>query len=68
MVGMKLEATYIGRHQEMVQQWLALQPLMEVCDQETGYKGGGRCRRSRWRQGATAEVLRTTLEEALWVG
>ena len=38
---MQLEAKYIGNRQEMVAQWVALCPFMEVYAREIGYEGGG---------------------------
>ena len=63
-VGMQSAATYIGRRQATVSQWVALQPLLEVLMRETGYEGGVRKRQPWWRHGTTLEVLRITLEEA----
>ena len=33
--------TYIERRQAIVAEWVALRPILEVCDIETGYEGGG---------------------------
>ena len=41
------EITYIGRRQATVAQLVALQPILEVCAGEKGYKGVGR-RREAW--------------------
>ena len=38
---------YIDRMQVTVAEWLALRPISEVCDKETGYERGGR-RREPW--------------------
>ena len=35
---------YIDRSQATVAEWVALRPILEVCDRETGYEGGGRRR------------------------
>ena len=32
--------TYIDRRQETVSEWVALRPILEVCDRETCYEGG----------------------------
>ena len=33
--------TYIYRKQAIVMEWVAFCPILEVCDRETGYDGGG---------------------------
>ena len=33
--------TYIDRRQATVAEWVALRTILEVCDIETGYEGGG---------------------------
>ena len=38
---------YIDKTQATVSEWVVLMPILEVCDRETGYKGGGR-RREKW--------------------
>ena len=38
---------YIDNRQAKVEDWTALSPILEVCDKETGYEGGGR-RREPW--------------------
>ena len=60
-VGIQSVVTYIGRRQAKVVLWVALQPILEVCAQETGYEGRDRKIRPWWKKGETAEVLRTTL-------
>ena len=40
VAGTKLVITYIGRRQATVSQWVALQPIFEVCTGEKGYEGG----------------------------
>ena len=64
VVGIQSASTYIGLWRAKVAQWVVLRPLLEFCARETGYKGGGRKRRPWWNQGATLEVISTTLEEA----
>ena len=49
---------YIERRQATVVQWVALHPLFEVCAREKGYDGGGRRRKTCWRQEATEKQLR----------
>ena len=34
--------TYIYRRQETVAEWVALRPILEVCDRDIGYEGVGR--------------------------
>ena len=38
---MQLEATCIGCRQAAVAQWVSLQTLLELCEQEIRYEGGG---------------------------
>ena len=64
VVGTKLVITYIGRQQATVSQWVALQPIFEVCTGEKGYEGGGLRRDTLWRQEAAEKQLRETLAEA----
>ena len=40
---------YNDRRQTTVTEWVELRPILEVCDRETSYKGGGRCREPGWR-------------------
>ena len=54
--------THIDRSQETVMEWLALHPILEVCDRDTGYEGGGRRRNLWWRQTAARKQLRATLK------
>ena len=42
-----------------------LQPIYEVCENETGYGRRGRCRETWWRQTAPREQLRATIENIL---
>ena len=41
---MQSAMNYIGRQQETMSQWVALQPLFEVCVGGKGYYGGERIR------------------------
>ena len=41
---------YIDRCQATVAEWLALRPILEVCDRDTGYKGGGRRQEPWWQK------------------
>ena len=56
--------TYIWRQQANVAQWVALHPLFEVCERETGYEGGGRRREAWWRQEASEKQLWATLADS----
>ena len=48
-----------------VVEWVALRPIFEVCEKETGYKGGGG-RRAPWRRQTAADSqLRDTLKHVL---
>ena len=42
MTGTKPLWEYIERMQATVAEWVALQPIFEVCTKDTGYEGGGR--------------------------
>ena len=46
-------------------EWVALRPILEVCNRETGYKGGGRRRETWWRQTAAIKQLSATLKYIL---
>ena len=61
--GTQMVRTYIWRQQENVAQWVALHPLFEVCERETGYEGGGRRREAWWRQEASEKQLWATLAD-----
>ena len=55
--------TYIERRQATMAEWVALRPILEVCDRETGYEGGGRLREPWWRQMAVRKQLSATLKK-----
>ena len=55
---------YIEQRQATVAQWVALRPLFEVYERETGYEGGGRRRKAWWRQEAAAIKLWSTLADS----
>ena len=46
-------------------EWVALRPILEVCDRETGYEGGVILQEPWWRQTATRKQLRATLKDIL---
>ena len=53
---------YIDRRQATVAEWVILYPMLEVCNRQTGYKGGGRLRDPWWRQTAAIKQLSATLK------
>ena len=61
--GTQTLGTYIDKRQEAVAEWVMLRPMLEVCDRETRYEGGGRCRDPWWRKMAAQKQLSVTLEE-----
>ena len=46
-------------------EWVALCPILEVCDRETGYEGGGRRREPWWGKTAARNQLSATLKYIL---
>ena len=54
---------YIEKREEIVEEWLGLRPILEICDRETGYEGGYMCDEPWWRQTADQKNLSATLEE-----
>ena len=54
--------TYIDKRQATLAEWVTLRPILEVCDRETGYKGGGRRQELWWRQTAARKQMSTTLK------
>ena len=45
--------------------WVALFPVLEVCDRDTGYEEGGRRQEPWWRQMASRKQLSATLKDIL---
>ena len=43
--------------------WVVFCPILEVCDRETGYEGGGRRWEPWWRQTAAKKQLGATLKD-----
>ena len=41
---------YIEKWQANLAEWVALRKILEICDKETGYEGGGGRREPWWRQ------------------
>ena len=60
---MQTLGTYIDKWQVTVVEWVALMPILEFCNRETGYERGGRQRETWWRKMAAWKQQRTTLEE-----
>ena len=56
---------YIDKRQATVAEWVALRPILGVCDRETDYEGGRRRREPWWRQMAARNHLSATLEDIL---
>ena len=55
--------TYMDMRQATVAEWVKLRPILEVCDRDTGYKGGERRRELWWRQPEARKQLGATLKE-----
>ena len=55
--------TYIDRRQETVAEWVALHPILGVCDRETGCEVVGRLLEPWWRQTVTRNQLSATLKD-----
>ena len=45
------------------EEWVALRPILEVYDRDTGYKGGGRLQETWCRQTEARKYLSATLKE-----
>ena len=56
---------YIYNWQAIVAKWVRLQPILEVCDMEKGYKGWERFREPWWWQTAARKQLSCTLKDIL---
>ena len=46
----------------MVEEWVALCPIFEVCAKDKGYEGGGRLYEKWWQQKAAERQTKTTLK------
>ena len=55
--------TYIDSRQATVEELVSLRPILEVCNRDTGYNGGGRRRVPWWRQKASRKQLSYTTKE-----
>ena len=47
---------YIDKRQATVAEWVDLRLILEVCDKETGYKGGGMRQDTWWRKNGVQEA------------
>ena len=59
--------TCIDSRQATVAELVSLRPILEVCNRDTGYNGGGRRRVPWWRQKASRKQLSYTTKEILVV-
>ena len=59
---------YIDKRQKIVAEWVLLRPILEVCNKETGYEGGGRRWDPWWRQTAATKQLISTLKRVFYGG
>ena len=58
--------TYIDKRQATVVYWVVLRLILNICNRETGYEGGGRRRDTWWRQTPDRKQLSAALEDILW--
>ena len=56
---------YIDNRQVTVVEWVALQPIFEVCGKETEYAGGGKLCETWWWKEAADQQLGDTLNNIL---
>ena len=54
---------YIGSSQETVAEWVALRPILELCNRETGYKVGVGHQEPWWRKTTSRKHLSAVLKE-----
>ena len=47
--GTQTMGAYIDKRQVTVAEWVALRPIIDICDRDTGYEGGGRSHEPWWR-------------------
>ena len=55
--GTKPLQEYIDKRKATVTEWVALRPIFDVCENETGYEGEGKLREPWWRQEAEEKQL-----------
>ena len=65
VAGTKSLGAYIDKRQATVAELVALCPILEVCDKETGYEGEGRRREPWWHKMASRKQPSATLKEIL---
>ena len=63
--GIQSLGAYIDRRQATVAKWVTLRPILEVCNRETGYEGGGRLWDTWWWKTAARKQLSATLKYIL---
>ena len=63
--GTQTLGAYIDKWQTTVTEWVPLRLILEICNRETGYKGGGRRRELWWYKMAAWKLLSATLDEML---
>ena len=56
---------YIDKRQAPVAEWVALQPILEICNNKTFYERGGKHQDLWWRQSAARKQLSDTLKDIL---
>ena len=56
---------YIDKRQAILVEWIVLRTIIEICDSDTGYKGGESLRETWWRQTAARKQLSVTLKDIL---
>ena len=57
---------YIDKRQATVVGWVVLRLILNICNRETGYEGGGRRRDTWWRLTPDRKQLSAALEDILW--
>ena len=63
--GIQTLGAYIEKRQAAVAEWVDLRLVLEICDKETGYEGGGGRRKLCLRKTAARKHLSATLEDIL---
>ena len=56
---------YIDKRQATVAEWVALRPILKICDKETCYKGGRRFWELWWRKTSARKHMGATLKDIL---
>ena len=63
--GTQTLGTYIDKRQVTVAKWVALIPILEICDRETDYEVGERHHKLWWQKTVARKQLSETLKEIL---